>query len=451
MSINVKDEELQQCEPELGKLSKKLIIVLWIFIILCSGLTGCGKTTYDYDRLNGPKLTTAYTKGNLNEVNSLESWVGNYSFSEYAPPNQNMFYSISIFKENNKYLANISVDGFQTMKRIQAEVAGDEDSIELIFLKYLPDNIMERYQKGDVLLSFKREDSIIYTYWNKMGPMLLDNKSPGAYFSKVTDREEDENKETDIDENIYESLAGENSKEIYKSYLSTLSSDKCTSIRSAYNMFTCLAEDERDNDELFELFYMFYIEVINKIHDTFSNGNVIDDDELKRNGLIALVYEEGKYIFADPKYLKEKFSQYVSEDVKEFIHLEAEEKELIRGFIISDGVLTIERDSLGDLLANWEEYKSKYNKIKWINDIVEDKVNTYIKLYTDLNRMTFSEMGGSIAKEENILKSYRRFVELYPTSKYHELIKKYYEILLGNGVKETEQTRELLQEYGIIK
>jgi len=426
---------------------KSLIAGLWIIILFCTFFTGCKKVPTSWQM--EPTLTATNMQNTSEKGNSLESWVGNYSFSEYAPPNQNMFYSISIFEENNKYLANISVNGFQTMERIQAEVTGDEDSIELIFSKYLPDNMMELYQKGDVLLSFKREDSIIYTYWNKMGPMLLDNKSPGPYFSKVTDREEKESKETDIDENIYKSLVGENSKEKYKSYLSTLSSDKCTSIESAYNMFTCLAEAEIDNDELFELFYMFYIEVINKIHDTLNNDNVIDDDELKRNGLIAFGYEEGRFIFADPKYLKEKFSQYVSEDVKEFIHLEASEKELIGGFIISDGVLTIERDSLGDLLVDWEKYKSKYNKIKWIDDLVEDKVNTYITLYTELNRMTFSEMRGSVTKEENILKSYKRFVELYPTSKYHDLIEKYYEMLLGNGVKETEQTRELLKRYGI--
>lgn len=119
-----------------------------------------------------------------NTSSFLESWTGEYSFSEFCPPNQNMFFSITIYRENSHYLAKISVDGFQTLKRLSANVVGDENSIRLEFLEYLPENIYEIYNKGDILLEFKRENSKLITVWGKIGPLLIENDKPGVYFKK---------------------------------------------------------------------------------------------------------------------------------------------------------------------------------------------------------------------------------------------------------------------------
>ena len=81
----------------------------------------------------------------------LESWIGDYTFSEFAPPNQNMFYRISIYKENGNYFAKITIDGFQTIERLQAKVSGDDNSIKIFFSKYLPNNRFESYVEGDIL------------------------------------------------------------------------------------------------------------------------------------------------------------------------------------------------------------------------------------------------------------------------------------------------------------
>lgn len=117
---------------------------------------------------------------NAKVSSSLETWVGQYSFSEHFPPNINMFYSISIYKENNNYFAEIDVNGFQTMKRLLAKVSEDTNSIKLEFLKYLPDNMYESYKKGDV--SFKKNGSNLITTWGEIQPILPENKKPGEYF-----------------------------------------------------------------------------------------------------------------------------------------------------------------------------------------------------------------------------------------------------------------------------
>jgi len=119
------------------------------------------------------------------EVSSkLESWVGDYGFYEYAPPNQNMVYRISIYNANSSYYAKIEIDGFQTLKRLQANVIGNDHSIKLVFDEYLPGDQHYRllYNKGDILLSFEKTSSNMYTYWWGITPMLKANGESGQVY-----------------------------------------------------------------------------------------------------------------------------------------------------------------------------------------------------------------------------------------------------------------------------
>ncbi|KZE79421.1 DUF5991 domain-containing protein [Paenibacillus elgii] len=118
----------------------------------------------------------------------LESWVGEYEFSEYAPPDQNRFYRISIYKEDKSYYATIDIDGFQTMERLQAQVEGDGKAIKIIFNKYLPDNLWEPYSPGDVLLRLEKTDSALNTFWEKIHPMLKDDRESGKTYFEAAAR-----------------------------------------------------------------------------------------------------------------------------------------------------------------------------------------------------------------------------------------------------------------------
>ena len=118
----------------------------------------------------------------VEEFSSLETWIGEYSFSEYAPPNQNMFYLVTIYSEGNNFFAQFSIDGFQRIERLSAKVSGDSNSIYFEFLTYLPDNMLEPYEEGDILLSFKKTDSKLITSWEKLQPLLFENREAGEYF-----------------------------------------------------------------------------------------------------------------------------------------------------------------------------------------------------------------------------------------------------------------------------
>ena len=130
-----------------------------------------------------PKTGFASVSENISE---LSSWIGNYEFGEFCPPNMVMAYSITIYKEIEDYYANIYIDGFQTLTRIKAKVIGNEKTIKFVFDEYLPENMWGFYKKDDVLLVFDRENSVVYTHWEELKPMLPENEAPNkVYFVKT--------------------------------------------------------------------------------------------------------------------------------------------------------------------------------------------------------------------------------------------------------------------------
>ncbi|GMX64024.1 hypothetical protein Elgi_33670 [Paenibacillus elgii] len=158
-----------------------------ILALVMASMIGCGTSTPS-SALND-NVQHAPSGNKPEEVKTtiasspLESWVGEYEFSEYAPPDQNMFYRINIYKEGKSYYATIDIDGFQTMERLQAKVEGDGKAIKIIFDKYLPDNLGESYNPGDVLLRLEKTDSALNTFWEKIQPMLkVDGESGKTYF-----------------------------------------------------------------------------------------------------------------------------------------------------------------------------------------------------------------------------------------------------------------------------
>ena len=121
----------------------------------------------------------------------LDNWVGEYKFFESASepngPIIMMNYEIEIYKKDDNYYAEIAIDGQTTLVRAKAKVEGNEDFIKLSFLQYLPNHRVGLCSEiNDLLISFKKENEDIYTYWGEIGPMLYKNEESGnVYFEKV--------------------------------------------------------------------------------------------------------------------------------------------------------------------------------------------------------------------------------------------------------------------------
>ncbi len=134
-----------------------------------------------------------------NKGSDLSVWVNSYYYCETFPhstdENFNYFigYEIEIFEEDEKYYAKITGDGWWLCSRILARIEGDENSIDILFVETLPDDLsyggVGQYGKDDRLLSFSRKEDMIQTNWGELRsehPTFSDRKDEiiGEYFKK---------------------------------------------------------------------------------------------------------------------------------------------------------------------------------------------------------------------------------------------------------------------------
>ncbi len=111
---------------------------------------------------------------------SLDSWLGDYIYNEFVPPNINQHYAMRIYKENNSYFADISVDGFQAAYSIKTKAVGDSNCIRFFYASELNKETNSLFSDNDLLLSLLAENGKIQTVWEKLS-CLESNR----YFEKL--------------------------------------------------------------------------------------------------------------------------------------------------------------------------------------------------------------------------------------------------------------------------
>ncbi len=89
---------------------------------------------------------------NFTRNSLMTSWIGQYTFCEFALPNQNMKYEINVYEDDGLY-AYIAIDGFHTLKRLKTKVWSRENEIMFVFYQYYTDldgnnTLNESYNEG---------------------------------------------------------------------------------------------------------------------------------------------------------------------------------------------------------------------------------------------------------------------------------------------------------------
>lgn len=129
------------------------------------------------------------------ETSELNEWIGDYGYLEVIsePVLMLMGFEISIYAEESGYYADVRIVGQTTDVHAKARVYGDAEWISLVLEEYLPDNMIGlNADPGSVLLSFRKEADVLYTYWGEVGPMIIDNEISGkVYFEKDFDAIQD--------------------------------------------------------------------------------------------------------------------------------------------------------------------------------------------------------------------------------------------------------------------
>lgn len=138
-------------------------------------------------------------RNKLNYDSNLDDWIGEYNYIAIFPKEDgtvNYFvnYNIKIYKNNNKYYADIENNGWFTQTKILSDVIGNSKKIELIFKETLPGDsmygIMERYNSGDALLYMEKDGDVLLTEWGILRvehPVYAetDENIAGSFFEKI--------------------------------------------------------------------------------------------------------------------------------------------------------------------------------------------------------------------------------------------------------------------------
>lgn len=105
---------------------------------------------------------------NAGEMNRLETWIGEYTFSEEISKEAQGLrnYDIMIYEENGQYCADLRIIGRDIGIDVKTKIYGNEEWVSLVLAEYNPEHKsgLEEMENG-VLLSLRKQGEDIYTYW----------------------------------------------------------------------------------------------------------------------------------------------------------------------------------------------------------------------------------------------------------------------------------------------
>ena len=128
-------------------------------------------------------------------ANAQKEWLGNYTFDEDGGENAGgtaIFIShvLDVSEADDGLLVTIQSNGYQTSKDLICTAKTDRARLLIYFDSYGENNVLEPYEKGDLLLTLERKTvkgkTEILTFWGKFQPSVPKNEKTGrVYFQKT--------------------------------------------------------------------------------------------------------------------------------------------------------------------------------------------------------------------------------------------------------------------------
>ncbi len=193
-------------------------------------------------------------------------------------------------------------------------------------------------------------------------------------------------------------------------------------------------------DELFVSFRTFYYDSLwqNEIPETVEDV-VKMNSKLKRVGWRLRESEGDYYIGEDGSWLLSEFGKYLSPSW--IAYLARREIEIEEGFS-DDASLAISWEDLRERITFWESLQNKNPEFS-INKEISSDINMYVKtMLTGLDNTSIES--DSVLKEE-VRVIYERFLIQNKDSRYHTIVKGYYEVLKKNGFRVNSEAARFLE------
>lgn len=126
-------------------------------------------------------------------------WIGRYEFSEDGGRNAGgtaifVQHDLEVVHGDDGLIAFVKSNGYQTSKDLICTARITSGKLNIYFESYGEDNVFERYEPGDLLLTLERKTEkgkmTLLTHWGKFTPIIPKNEKSGRkYFEKLTTNE----------------------------------------------------------------------------------------------------------------------------------------------------------------------------------------------------------------------------------------------------------------------
>lgn len=128
----------------------------------------------------------AWTVGQNSSANIIPTWTGQYTFGEFAPPNETWIYGLALLNGSSSPSATLNINGFQTQIALTASVQEtSRGTLEIFFSSDNGSQPPAPYSAGDLLFSLTKISKGFAIQWGKLKPMVPGDIN-GAVFSKAT-------------------------------------------------------------------------------------------------------------------------------------------------------------------------------------------------------------------------------------------------------------------------
>ncbi len=128
-------------------------------------------------------------------ANAQTNWVGSYEFDEDGGKTAGgtaIFITHELFIEQTEsgLLATLNSNGYQTSSELIGTAKAEGDKLLIYFDSYGENNMFEKYEQGDLLLTLEKKTlkgkTEILTFWNKFQPAIEKNEKAGKVYFKKT-------------------------------------------------------------------------------------------------------------------------------------------------------------------------------------------------------------------------------------------------------------------------
>jgi hypothetical protein len=251
---------------------------------------------------------------------------------------------------------------------------------------------------------------------------------------------------------IATSFASPCPKDEFKNKISSIGFKDTSSVAQAAEELIKHAKNQEDKcrEELLFIFRQYYLNCLKEYNNRIDSLGINETNEDKINKSLLTIgwcvkFTEGLYYIGEsPGWFGTKFKKVLTDPYKEYLHFRSRE---IREGFSEDAILLISWDQLRHRIITWESFLNKYPNFAEKQSI-QEYLDIYIRVFLtgmDNSRIDDRE---NMTLHNDVRAAYEKFIRENKASKYHKVVKDYYEMIKENNFIVPKNAYEYLKNQG---